>query len=102
MSTNKEKTFFGHPRGLATLFNTEFWERFSYYGMRALLLYYMYTAVADGGLGFSQSTATAIMSIYGSLVFMSGVIGGWFADRVLGARKTIFTVESLLWWGILY
>ncbi|HAA3631364.1 TPA_asm: MFS transporter [Listeria monocytogenes] len=90
MSTNKEKTFFGHPRGLATLFNTEFWERFSYYGMRALLLYYMYTAVADGGLGFSQSTATAIMSIYGSLVFMSGVIGGWFADRVLGARKTIF------------
>lgn len=70
--------------------------------MRALLLYYMYTAVADGGLGFSQSTATAIMSIYGSLVFMSGVIGGWFADRVLGARKTIFTVESLLWWGILY
>ncbi|EPO9374461.1 peptide MFS transporter [Listeria monocytogenes] len=90
MSTKKEKTFFGHPRGLATLFNTEFWERFSYYGMRALLLYYMYTAVADGGLGFSQSTATAIMSIYGSLVFMSGVIGGWFADRVLGARQTIF------------
>ncbi|MBC1767356.1 peptide MFS transporter [Listeria welshimeri] len=89
-NASKEKTFFGHPRGLATLFNTEFWERFSYYGMRAILIYYMYDSVAKGGLGFDQATATAIMSIYGSLVFMSGVIGGWFADRVLGPRQTIF------------
>ncbi|MBC1227351.1 peptide MFS transporter [Listeria booriae] len=87
---SSSKTFFGHPRGLATLFFTEFWERFSYYGMRAILIYYMYTAVVDGGLGFSQATATAIMSIYGSLVYMSGVIGGWTADRVLGPRRTIF------------
>ncbi|MBC2166508.1 peptide MFS transporter [Listeria booriae] len=87
---SSSKTFFGHPRGLATLFFTEFWERFSYYGMRAILIYYMYTAVVDGGLGFSQATATAIMSIYGALVYMSGVIGGWTADRVLGPRRTIF------------
>lgn len=58
--------------------------------MRAILIYYMYTAVVDGGLGFSQATATAIMSIYGSLVYMSGVIGGWTADRILGPRRTIF------------
>ncbi|EUJ61609.1 proton-dependent oligopeptide transporter [Listeria fleischmannii FSL S10-1203] len=90
-----KKLFFGHPRGLTTLFFTEFWERFSYYGMRALLLYYMYTQVSDGGLGFSQGTSTAIMSIYGSLVYMSGVIGGWAADRVLGSRRTIF------WGGVL-
>ncbi|WP_039880301.1 peptide MFS transporter [Listeria fleischmannii] len=94
-TVQKEKTFFGHPRGLTTLFFTEFWERFSYYGMRALLLYYMYTQVSDGGLGFSQGTSTAIMSIYGSLVYMSGVIGGWAADRVLGSRRTIF------WGGVL-
>lgn len=90
MATKEGKTFFGHPRGLATLFFTEFWERFSYYGMRAILIYYMYTKVVNGGLGFDTATATAIMSIYGSLVYMSGVIGGWFADRVLGSRSTIF------------
>ncbi|MBC1475696.1 peptide MFS transporter [Listeria grandensis] len=93
------KTFFGHPRGLATLFFTEFWERFSYYGMRAILIYYMYTAVVDGGLGFSQATATAIMSIYGSLVYMSGVIGGWTADRILGPRRTIFYGGVLIMLG---
>lgn len=90
MTTKEGRTFFGHPRGLATLFFTEFWERFSYYGMRAILIYYMYTKVVNGGLGFNVATATAIMSIYGSLVYMSGVIGGWFADRILGSRSTIF------------
>ncbi|WP_239256743.1 peptide MFS transporter [Listeria ilorinensis] len=99
MDDQKTKTFFGHPRGLATLFFTEFWERFSYYGMRAILIYYMYTQVTDGGLGFSQSTATAIMSIYGSLVYMSGVIGGWAADRVLGPRRTIFYGGFLIMCG---
>lgn len=85
-----QKGFFGHPKGLFTLFFTEFWERFSYYGMRAILVYYMYYEVSKGGLGFDESTALAIMSIYGSLVYMSGIIGGWLADRVFGTSMAVF------------
>ncbi|MCT1576790.1 peptide MFS transporter [Oceanobacillus kimchii] len=85
-----QKGFFGHPKGLFTLFFTEFWERFSYYGMRALLLYYMYTEVSSGGLGMDDATAKSIMAIYGSLVYMSGIIGGWIADRLLGNQQTVF------------
>lgn len=85
-----QKGFFGHPRGLFTLFFTEFWERFSYYGMRALLLYYLYTETVNGGLGFDKGTAVAIMSIYGSLVYMSTIIGGWLADRLFGTANTVF------------
>lgn len=85
-----QKGFFGHPRGLFTLFFTEFWERFSYYGMRAILLYYLYTETVNGGLGFDKGTAVAIMSIYGSLVYMSTIIGGWLADRVFGTANTVF------------
>ncbi|MBU7594720.1 peptide MFS transporter [Metabacillus halosaccharovorans] len=85
-----QKGFFGHPKGLFTLFFTEFWERFSYYGMRAILVYYMYYEVSKGGLGLEESTALAIMSIYGSLVYMSGIIGGWLADRIFGTSKAIF------------
>ena len=82
--------FFGQPRGLFTLFFTEFWERFSYYGMRAILLYYMYTEISSGGLGFDDGMAKSIMAIYGSLVYMSGIIGGWIADRLLGTQRTVF------------
>ncbi|MFC5465366.1 peptide MFS transporter [Lederbergia graminis] len=82
--------FFGHPKGLFTLFFTEFWERFSYYGMRAILIYYMYYTVKEGGLGMDKATAGSIMAIYGSLVYMSGIIGGWIADRIFGTRKTVF------------
>nr|WP_295970709.1 peptide MFS transporter [uncultured Bacillus sp.] len=85
-----QRGFFGHPKGLFTLFFTEFWERFSYYGMRAILVYYMYYEVSKGGLGLDQSTALAIMSIYGSLVYMSGIIGGWLADRIFGTSKAVF------------
>ncbi|MCA1358575.1 peptide MFS transporter [Streptococcus iniae] len=93
--TDHTKTFFGHPRGLSTLFFTEMWERFSYYGMRAILLYYMYYSVSQGGLGFSKVTAASIMAIYGSLVYLSSVIGGFVSDRILGSRK------SVLYGGIL-
>lgn len=85
-----QKGFFGHPKGLFTLFFTEFWERFSYYGMRAILVYYMYYEVSKGGLGLDENTALAIMSIYGALVYMSGIIGGWLADRIFGTSKSIF------------
>ncbi|WP_262316053.1 peptide MFS transporter [Lacticaseibacillus parakribbianus] len=95
LKQNSQKTFLGHPRGLLTLSMTEFWERFSYYGMRAILIYYMYYAVAKGGLGFDKPTALSIMSIYGSLVYLSSTIGGFISDRLLGSRKTVF------WGGIL-
>ena len=85
-----QKGFFGHPKGLFTLFFTEFWERFSYYGMRAILVFYMYYEVSNGGLGLDKTVALSIMSIYGSLVYMSGIIGGWLADRVFGTSKAIF------------
>ncbi|WP_284140775.1 MULTISPECIES: peptide MFS transporter [unclassified Virgibacillus] len=85
-----QRGFFGQPKGLFTLFFTEFWERFSYYGMRALLLFYMYNEVANGGLGIEDGTAKSIMAVYGSLVYMSGIIGGWIADRILGTQRTVF------------
>ncbi len=94
-----QKGFFGHPKGLFTLFFTEFWERFSYYGMRAILVYYMYYKVSKGGLGLDESTALAIMSIYGSLVYMSGIIGGWLADRLFGTSKAIFYGGILIMFG---
>lgn len=94
-----QKGFFGHPKGLFTLFFTEFWERFSYYGMRAILVYYMYYEVSKGGLGLDQQTALAIMSIYGSLVYMSGIIGGWLADRLFGTSKAVFYGGILIMLG---
>ena len=94
-----DKAFFGQPRGLSTLFFTEMWERFSYYGMRAILLFYMYYAVTKGGLGMNQATAASIMSIYGSLVYLSSVVGGWLSDRVWGARKTVFIGGVLIMFG---
>ncbi|WP_435207932.1 oligopeptide:H+ symporter [Streptomyces sp. bgisy034] len=91
-----EKTFFGHPRGLATLFMTEMWERFSYYGMRALLPLYL---VAPGGLHLSAGTATAIYAVYLSLVYLLALPGGWFADRVLGPRKTVAVAGAIIMLG---
>lgn len=94
-----QKGFFGHPKGLFTLFFTEFWERFSYYGMRAILVYYMYYELSSGGLGLDRNIALSIMSIYGSLVYMSGIIGGWLADRVFGTSKAIFYGGILIMLG---
>ncbi|WP_449621562.1 peptide MFS transporter [Robertmurraya sp. Marseille-Q9965] len=94
-----QKGFFGHPKGLFTLFFTEFWERFSYYGMKAILVYYMYYEVSKGGLGIDESTALAIVSIYGSLVYMSGIIGGWLADRIFGTSKAVFYGGILIMLG---
>lgn len=94
-----QRGFFGHPKGLFTLFFTEFWERFSYYGMKAILVYYMYYELSQGGLGMDESTALAIMSIYGSLVYMSGIIGGWLADRIFGASKAVFYGGILIMLG---
>lgn len=82
-----DRAFFGHPRALGGLFFTEAWERFSYYGMRALLLYYMYDQVANGGLGIPADTAKSLVAAYGSVTFMSAILGGWLSDRFLGDRR---------------
>lgn len=99
---NKKSTdaaFLGHPRGLSTLFFTEMWERFSYYGMRAILLYYMYYSVSRGGLGFDKVTAASIMSIYGALVYLSSALGGFISDRIWGSRRTVFVGGILIMLG---
>jgi proton-dependent oligopeptide transporter, POT family len=87
-----QRAFFGHPRGLATLFFTEMWERFSYYGMRALLILYM-TAQTMGenpGMGMDVGTAAAIYGLYTSLVYLLALPGGWVADNLWGQRKAVF------------
>ncbi|MDX2649426.1 oligopeptide:H+ symporter [Streptomyces sp. PA03-1a] len=83
------RNFLGHPRGLVTLFLTETWERFSYYGMRALLVLYLTASVADGGLGMKAATAFAIYSVYTATVYLLAMPGGWFADRLWGPRRTV-------------
>ncbi len=84
--------WFGHPRGLATLFFTEMWERFSYYGMRALLILFMTAplAVANPGLGFGVEKAGAVYGLYTSLVYLLALPGGWVADRLWGQRRAVF------------
>ena len=85
-----EATWVGHPRGLLTLFMTEMWERFSYYGMRALLVLFMVAAIQDGGMGLTDRTATAIYGLYTAAVYLLSLPGGWMADRLLGAQRAIW------------
>ena len=85
-----DRAFFGHPRGLAVLFTTEMWERFSFYGLRPLLILFMTAALAQGGFGFERNEASAIVGIYASSVYLSSLPGGWIADRLLGLRRAIF------------
>jgi POT family proton-dependent oligopeptide transporter len=85
-----ERTIFGHPIGLANLFGVELWERFSFYGMLTILGYYLYYEVTRGGLALPETTATGIVGAYGGLVYLSTVLGGWIADRLLGMERTVF------------
>ncbi len=99
MASNSDTAFFGHPSGLSTLFFTEMWERFSYYGMRALLILFMTAAVVDGGLGFDVAKAGAIYGAYTSMVYMLALPGGWVADRVLGLRNAVLYGGILIMLG---
>jgi POT family proton-dependent oligopeptide transporter len=83
------RRFFGHPAGLSTLFFTEMWERFSYYGIRPLLVLFMTAALIDGGFGFERTEASAIVGIYAACVYLASLPGGWIADRWLGLRRSI-------------
>ncbi len=87
---DSQATFFGHPRGLATLFFTEMFERFTYYGMRALLTLFLSAAVVNGGFGMTQQEAGAIYGIYTGAVYLFCVPGGWVADRILGQRHAVW------------
>src|SRR5258707_12179004 len=84
-----DRGFFGHPRGLSTLFFTEMWERFSYYGMRAILTLYMTKTLAEGGLGFDEKYAALIYATYVWSVWYLPLIGGGLADRIFGARRAV-------------
>src|SRR5260370_27011472 len=84
-----DRAFFGHRRGLSTLFFTEMWERFSYYGMRALLILFMTAPIAAGGLGFDTGVAGAVYGLYTSMVYMTSLPGGWVADRLIGQRRAV-------------
>ncbi len=88
------RTLFGHPIGLTNLFGVELWERFSFYGMLTILGYYLYYSVTDGGLELEKSTATGIVGAYGGLVYLSTVLGGWIADRLLGMSARCSTAVS--------
>jgi len=89
-NSNHEKLIFGHPIGLFVLFLTEMWERFSYYGMRAILFLYMIEQVSKGGMQLSDKEAGAIYGIYTASVYLLSLPGGWLADNVFGQKKAIF------------
>ena len=78
-----------HPKGLYLLFATEMWERFSYYGMRALLVLYLTTSLLNGGLGFTESDASLLYGIFTGMVYFTPMIGGWLADNYIGQRRSI-------------
>ncbi len=88
--TNNKSTFFGHPIGLSTLFATEMWERFSYYGMRALLVLFLMAGIDAGGFGLSEDEAFTIYGVFTFLVYVTPLIGGVIADKLLGQRATIY------------
>ncbi len=92
----QEGGFFGHPRGLATLFFTEMWERFSYYGMRGILILFMLDAIQTGGLGLTVGRAAAIYGLYTAAAYLTALPGGWFGDRIVGARNAVFFGGSLI------
>jgi POT family proton-dependent oligopeptide transporter len=93
------KTIFGQPRGLATLFFTEMWERFTYYGMRAVLILFMVAAVEKGGLGLDDKSASAVYGMYIGGTYLFGLFGGWVADRLLGSQRAVVSGGLLIMAG---
>ncbi|TNC34382.1 peptide MFS transporter [Mumia zhuanghuii] len=88
--SHTDRSFFGHPRPLATLFGVEMWERFSFYGMQGILAIYLYYSASRGGLGLDEGAATSIVGAYGGLVYLSTILGAWLADRLLGEERVLF------------
>ncbi len=88
-SIPKTGDFLGHPKGLFLLFGTEMWERFGYYGMRALLVLYLVASTQDGGFGWTNAEALKLYGIFTMAVYLTPVVGGWLADNFIGQRKAI-------------
>ncbi|MDP4490714.1 MULTISPECIES: peptide MFS transporter [Pseudoalteromonas] len=88
--TTSDTGFFGHPKGLQTLFLTEMWERMSYYGMRAMLVLFMTATLQQEGLGFTVASAAAVYGLYTGSVYFLGLPGGWIADRLLGGQRAVW------------
>jgi POT family proton-dependent oligopeptide transporter len=95
----EDRGFFGQPRMLANLFGVELWERFSFYGMQAIVLLYMYFQTTEGGLGIDQGVAAGIVGAYGGTVYLFSILGGWVADRLLGSERTMFASAVLIMLG---
>ena len=93
------KQLFGQPRGLATLFLTEMWERFAYYGMRAILILYAVAALRDGGLGLDDHVASAVYGLYIAATYVFALLGGWIADRLLGAQRAVIIGGVIILFG---
>jgi len=89
MTSTQDTRFFGHPAGLSTLFFTEVWERFGYYGMRALLVLFLTAPASSGGLEFDVTKAFAIYGLYTASVYMMSLPGGWIADRIWGQQRAV-------------
>lgn len=88
-----------HPKGLMLLFFTEMWERFSYYGMRGILILYLTKTAQEGGLGIAEENATVIYGLFTGFVYFTPIIGGWLADTYLGQRKSILIGGILMMLG---
>lgn len=97
--TTSKRTFFGHPLGLANLFGVEMWERFSFYGMQAILAYYIYYSVTSGGLGYSKEVAYSIVGAYGGLVYLASILGSWVSDRWFGPAKSLVSAGVIIIFG---
>ena len=96
-----QATWLGHPRGLVTLFMTEFFERFTYYGMRALLVLFLVATTTGGnpGFGLERETAGAIYGLYTGAVYLGSLPGGWIADRLIGQRNAVFWGGAIIMLG---
>ena len=95
----QDKSFFGHPRGLFVLFLTEMWERFGYYGMRAILLLFLISPTARGAMGLPEAEGTSIYALYVASVYLLTLPGGWIADNILGQKKSIIYGGGLITLG---
>lgn len=101
---SEENNFFkqqvlGHPAGLFVLFFTEMWERFSFYGMRAILVLFLTSSLTDGGWAWERKTALALYGTYTSMVYLTPIIGGFVADRYLGSRKAVLLGAFMMFLG---
>lgn len=96
VNQKESRTFFGHPYPLGSLFFTEMWERFSFYGIRPLLILFMAATVYDGGMGLARENASAIVGIFAGTMYLAALPGGWLADNWLGQQRAVWYGSILI------